>query len=384
VTPRRVLRVITRMNVGGPSLQVTGLMQDLNPDRFEQRLLVGYCADDEQDYLALQDLDLGEIRVPGLGRAVRTRDDARAFRRLVSELRAFRPDIVHTHMTKAGVLGRVAAVLARLRPRPLLVHTFHGHLLGGYFRPTTTRGIVLVERSLARRTDRLVAVGSRVRDDLIQAGIGRPDQYLVVAPGISITSQLTRADARAALGVDCDRPIVVYVGRLTGIKRPDRLVAVAARVLNRVSGALFIIAGDGDLLADTKDRARTLGDSVRFLGVRADVAELLTAADVILLTSDSEGTPVSLIEAAMVGRPAVTTNVGSAGEVVLDGRTGYVVGPDVDALADGVVRLLTQPDLRQRMGSEARGHAVGRFSRARLVADTAGLYEDLVASRSAG
>ncbi len=369
------------MNVGGPSIQVTGLMQDLDPALFEQRLLVGYCGDDEEDYLELHQLDLGAVRVPGLGRAIRLRDDARAFRRVRDEIRAFRPDIVHTHMTKAGVLGRLAALLARLRPRPLLVHTFHGHLLGGYFRPTTARGVVYVERSLARRTDRLVAVGDRVRDELIRAGVGRPEQYTVTAPGVAIRSELTAAEARAALGVGCVDPIVAYVGRLTGIKRPDRLVDVARRVVSRVPEAVFVVVGDGDLLEDTRQQARELGESVRFLGVRPDVADVLVAADVVLLTSDNEGTPVSLIEAGMMGCPAVTTRVGSAGEVVLDGRTGLVVERRSDALAEAVLHLLSHRELRERMGSEARVHTRRHFSRARLVTDTADMYGDLVASR---
>ncbi len=381
MTRQRVLRVIARMNVGGPAVQVTGLMLELDRTRFDQRLLVGECGRDEADYLAVHNLDLGEVRVPGLGRAVRTFDDANALRRLVTELRTFRPDVVHTHTSKAGVLGRVAIGLARVRPRPVVVHTFHGHLLNGYFGSVGTAAVVAVERTLARRTDRLVAVGDRVRDELVAAGIGRPDQYAVVAPGVSIASAPSIADARDELGIAPDASVVAYVGRLTRIKRPDRLVATAKRVLRQVPNAVFIIAGDGDLLAQTRDQARELGDAVRFLGVRREVQVVLAAADVVLLTSDNEGMPVSLIEASMAGRPAVTTAVGSAGEVVLDGRTGFVVDPEVELLADAVVRLLSQPELRERMGAAARGHACERFSRARLVTDTASLYEELLARR---
>jgi len=373
--PKRVLRVIARMNVGGPALQVTGLMLELDSSRFEQRLLIGDCGSDEVDYLELHGLDLGEVRIPGLGRAVKPLDDVRALKRLVQEIRAFRPHVVHTHTAKAGLLGRFAVKLARMRPRPATVHTFHGHLLSGYFGPTTTRAVVAIERLLARRTDRLVAVGARVRDQLLAARVGRPDQFVVVPPGIALAVPPTQADARAMLDVPADAPVVAFVGRLTRVKRPDRLIATAERVVARVPGTVFLVAGDGDLLDATQDQARPLGDAVRFLGIRSDIEAVLAAADVVLLTSDNEGMPVSLIEAAMAGRPSVTTAVGSAGEVVIDGETGLVVDGDADALADATARLLDDEELRRRMGDAARAHGTRSFSRSRLVADTASLYD---------
>ncbi len=376
--PKRVLRVIARMNVGGPALQVTGLMLELDRSRFDQRLLIGDCDQDEVDYLELQSLDVGEVRIPGLGRAVKLLDDVRALRRLVREIREFRPHVVHTHTAKAGLLGRFAVKLARLRPRPAVVHTFHGHLLSGYFGKTTTRAVVTIERVLARRTDRLVAVGIRVRDELLAARIGRAEQYVVVPPGIALAPPPTQADARAMLDVPADSLVVAFVGRLTRVKRPDRLIATAERVVARVPGAVLLVAGDGDLLDATRDQAQPLGDAVRFLGIRSDVEAVLAAADVVLLTSDNEGMPVSLIEAAMAGRPSVTTAVGSAGEVVIDGETGLVIDGDADALADAVVRLLRDADLRERMGEAARAHGAHAFSRSRLVADTANLYDSVL------
>ena len=380
---KRVLRVIARMNVGGPALQVTGLMLELDRSRFEQRLLIGDCGPDEVNYLQLHGLELGEVRIPGLGRAVRPLDDVRALKRLVREIRTFRPHVVHTHTAKAGLLGRFAVKLSGVRPRPATVHTFHGHLLSGYFGPTTTRAVVAIERFLARRTDRLVAVGARVRDQLLAARIGRPEQYVVVPPGIELATPPTPADARAMLDVPADAPVVAFVGRLTRVKRPDRLIATAERVVARVPGTVFLVAGDGDLLDATRDQAQPLGDAVRFLGIRSDVEAVLAAADVVLLTSDNEGMPVSLIEAAMAGRPSVTTAVGSAGEVVIEGETGFVVERDAGALADATARLLSDPDLRRRMGDAARVHGARQFSRARLVADTERLYDSILGAGEA-
>jgi glycosyltransferase involved in cell wall biosynthesis len=371
----RILRVIARMNVGGPALQVTGLTERLDPERFDHRVLVGFVGDDEEDYLDLRAPHLAVTRVPGLGRSPRIDGDVRAFTTLVREMRAFRPDIVHTHTAKAGVLGRLAAEVARV---PARVHTFHGHLLHGYFSPTVTRGVVAVERALAHRTTRLVAVGAQVRDDLLGARIGRASQYVVVPPGIALPPAPERAAARVALDLPTDAPVVVFVARLTAVKRPDRFIAMARLVSADHPDARFVVAGEGTLLADMQRDALPLGDRVRFLGWRSDVEVLYAAADVVVLTSDNEGMPVSLIEAASVGRPAVTTDVGSASEVVLDGETGFVTDDAPDSIAAAVGRLLDDAELRDRMGAAAGLHAQQRFGQQRLVDDTASLYEAIV------
>jgi hypothetical protein len=179
----RVMRVLTRMNVGGPALQASVLMRGLDPARFDQRLYTGLVEPGEADYLDLRADDIRAHRMPRLGRSVRPADDARAIASLVAEMRRFRPHIVHTHMAKAGTLGRTAAVLARV---PARVHTYHGHLLYGYFSPGKTRLVVATERLSARLCDRLVAVGTRVRDELVAARVGRHGQYVVVPPGTTL------------------------------------------------------------------------------------------------------------------------------------------------------------------------------------------------------
>jgi glycosyltransferase involved in cell wall biosynthesis len=294
-------------------------------------------------------------------------------------IRDFRPHVVHTHTAKAGVLGRTAAMLAR---SPVRVHTFHGHLLHGYFSPLVTKGVIAVERAYARRTTRLVAVGARVRDELLAAGIGRPEQYVVVPPGIELPPAPTREAARAALGVIGTVPAVAFVARLTHVKRPDRFADVAERVAAEQPDAVFLVAGEGDCLDDLRGRLASLGDRVRFLGWRRDVETIYAAADMVLLTSDNEGMPVSLIEAASVGCPAVTTRVGSAHEVVLDGQTGLVVDVDAQALARATLQVLGDRALRDRFSNAARVHARDHFSSERLVADTARLYDELTAARS--
>lgn len=351
---RGVVHVIARMNVGGPASIIVRLLEGL-PD---QALLTGDVEPDEADYLRLRSPGTAFTRVPGLGRRVAVSSDARALQFLVAELLRRRPDIVHTHTAKAGVLGRAAAIAARV---PHRVHTFHGHLLRGYFAPRVTRAVVLAERTLARSTDRLVAVGEQVRDDLLSAGIGRADQFAVIPPGVAVRHVPSRADARAALGL-ANGPVVAMVGRLTAVKRPDRLLDVATRLPH----VTFLVAGDGPAL----DGARAAAPrNVRFLGWRSDVEVVHAAADVALLTSDNEGMPVSLIEAALCGTPAVSTDVGSAREVV----TGEVTSTDPEAIAASVLRVLSQPEL----GEQARRFAEARFSVGAMVRAHARLYSEL-------
>ncbi len=374
--PIRILRIIARMNVGGPAWQVSVLTRGLDEHRFESRLVVGDVGEGEADFIALRDPELPVLKIPALGRSVRFGDDLRAFVAIRRAIRDYRPDIVHTHTAKAGVLGRLAAATCRV---PVRVHTFHGHVLHGYFKRWVTRLVRIVEGLLARRTTALVAVGERVRDELLGAGIGRSDQYVVIPPGVALEARPDRVSARNGLGLPLNRPLVLFVGRLTAVKRPDRLIEAMALVLDTRPDAVLAIAGEGELLEETRSRAEPLGESVRFLGWQRDIAGLYAAADCMVLTSDNEGMPVTLIEAAMAGVPSVTTDVGSAREVVLDGVTGLVVAPDAAAVADGLVRLLDN-DLRHRMGAAARARAEAEFDTRRLITDHESLYERLVAA----
>ena len=369
------MRVIARMNVGGPALQVAGLLEGMDPQRFDHRVMTGSVGPDEGDYLELRAPDLPVTRIDGLGRSPDALGDVRALVSLVREVRAFRPHIVHTHTAKAGVLGRLAA---RICSVPAVVHTFHGHLLHGYFSPAVTQAVVRTERLLARSSTRLVAVGEQVRDDLIAAGIGRLEQYSVVPPGLALPPSPSREAARAALDLPPEAVVAVLVARLTTIKRPERFVELARRLADRHPDALFVVVGEGDLLPALQQCA---GPNVRFLGWRGDVETVYAATDLVVLTSDNEGMPVSLIEAALSGVPAVSTRVGSVAEVVADGETGLLVGTDVAELAAGVDRLLTDVELRKRFAAASAPRARVLFGRDRLVADTEALYEQIAVEK---
>jgi glycosyltransferase involved in cell wall biosynthesis len=376
VPPIRVLQVIDRLNVGGPALLVTAVSDGLDPARFDHRLLVGAVGPEEGDYAALRAPDVSAEPIVGLGREPDARRDFQALYEISRVVRQFRPHVVHTHKAKAGVLGRTAAWTHRV---PATVHTFHGHLLTGYFSPAKTRVVVNVERTFARGTTRLVAVGAQVRDDLLEARVGRRAQYVVVPPGTGFPSVPDRDDARRRLSLPLEVPVVAFVGRLTGVKRPERFVDAAIQLSVTRPTARFLVAGEGELLDSLRERARPLGDRIRFLGWCSNVEQVYAASDVVMLTSDNEGMPVSLIEAAAIGVPAVTTRVGSAPEVVLDGVTGLVTGTDAMDLADAAGRLLDDDQLRRRLGEAARLHAFEHFGAARLVDDMSRLYEEVAA-----
>lgn len=370
----RVLQLIARLNVGGPATQVLALAEGLDPTRFEVRVATGVVDSAEADYLALRAPDLPVDMIPGLGRALRSGADARALAGIAALVRRFRPHVVHTHTAKAGMLGRLVSASYGLPT----VHTFHGHLLHGYFGPSATRGVVTAERWLASRTDRLITVGERVRDELLAAGVGRPERYLALPPGVDAPDAPARREARRRLDIEPGRPTVAFVGRLTRIKRPDRLLEAFAEVQVSDGPPLLLVAGDGEMRSELELEASRRDLPVRFLGWRGDVGTIHAAADVAVLTSDNEGMPVSLIEAAHCGVPAVATDVGSVREVVIDGVTGALVPTDAAAVAEALTRWLADPERLAAAGSAARDRARERFSTAGLAAATAAVYEDVV------
>ncbi|MDH2424136.1 glycosyltransferase [Sphaerisporangium sp. TRM90804] len=368
------MEIIARMS-GGAAHHVIGLHQRRDTGGFDHRVFTGHVSDGEGDLMRLRGASVPVHRVPGLGRSVMPAADLRAMFHLVRAMRAFRPHVVHTRTAKAGALGRVAASLAGVGAAR--AHVFHGHLLDGYFSPPRRLAYVQTERMLAKLSDRLVTVGTRVRDDLLAEGIGRPEQYVVIPPGVRLGPVPERAAARAALGLPQDVPVVAYVARLTQVKRPDRFAAVAEAVLRRVPECRFAVCGGGDLAADFGRRVAPFAGSVHLLGWRGDVETVYGAADVAVLTSDNEGTPLTLIEAGMAGLPSVCTRVGSVAEVVRDGQTGLLAGRDAAELAAHVTRLLDDAALARRMGEAARAWTASAFGLDRLASETEALYRSL-------
>ena len=368
----KVMRIIARMNVGGPAVQVSGLMRGFDAHVFEQELVTGYCAADEADYLEKVATDVKAIRIDGLGRSIKPRADLTALFAIIKEIRRFKPDVIHTHTAKAGVIGRIASILSG--HKSVRVHTFHGHLLNGYFGAGKTKLVILVEKFLALFTVQLLAVGAKVRDDLIAAGIGNQSKFGVMPPGLQLAEVPSRTSARKELGLNHDAVYCAFIGRITQIKRPDRFLDVVAEIKSCGIDLHFIVAGAGELLAYCQVRASTENLPITFLGWREDIEVVLAAADFVVLTSDNEGTPLSLIQAGMVGIPVVATNVGSTNEIVVNGETGLLTDLSVKELSDAVAKVATDSALRAKMGSAGKEYTLARYGVDRLVKDHQDLY----------
>lgn len=376
----RVMRIIARMNVGGPAVQVSGLMRGFDSIRFDQKLVTGFCAADESDYLETVATDVTATRIKGLGRSISPRADLAAFLQVVREIRTFRPHIIHTHTAKAGVIGRIASLVSG--HRSVRVHTYHGHLLHGYFGKFKTSLVILIERFLALFTTKLLAVGKKVMDDLLAVHIGNAKKFAVMPPGLQLGVLPTRVEACTTLGLDPSLRYCAFIGRITKIKRPDRFLDVVALINSQNTNLHFIVAGAGDLLEYCRERSANEGLPVTFLGWREDIETVLAASDLVLLTSDNEGTPLSLIQAGMAKLPIVATRVGSIDEIVVNGETGFLTDLSPQSLADSVMNLVSSESLRHEMGAKAHNYTIQRYGVERLVKDHQQLYEKLLNDRA--
>lgn len=381
----RVLRVIARMNVGGPAYNVAILTGRLDPERYETLLVHGRLGPGEGSFEQLaRDEGCRVRRVEELSPTVRPLADLRALLKLIRIVRTFRPDIVHTHTAKAGFIGRAAAFLGR-RPRPVIVHTYHGHVLEGYFGPVKTGFYRFLERMFGRVSDCLIGVSQATIDDLVRLRVAPRERFRRLSIGLDLSrfaqaARSTGEEFRVAISVPSDCVLLLYTGRLVPIKRVDLLLVALAKI--RASGASVHLAviGDGELRTDLEGAAKTLGvdDHVSFVGYLADTVPATAASDVAVLASDNEGTPVALIEAAAAALPSVATRVGGVPEVVTE-HAGRLVAPgDASAIAAVVLELVSNPLLRREMGKRAQYHVNEQFSSTRLLRDVEKMYEELL------
>jgi glycosyltransferase involved in cell wall biosynthesis len=363
--PAKVMQIIARMNVGGPAVLVADLMRNLDPSRFETRLVTGYCDENESDYLDEVAIDIKAIRVPGFGRSISFIKDLKVFFVLIREIRRFKPDVVHTHTAKAGVLGRVAAFFAR--PSAKRIHTFHGHLLNGYFDSRKVQMLILVEKTLRLITYKFVAIGNVVKADLVTVGIAKNSKFEVIYPGLQDLKLYPKLDARKILSLDPEKIYVVFIGRLTQIKRPDRLIDLGRSLKVKHPRTGIIVAGAGELLEELTAQSESESLPITFLGWRNDIDMILSASDIVVLCSDSEGIPLTLIQASQAGLPIVSTNVGSVTDIVLDGVTGILTEVSASGLIQGVSKLLDDSELRARLGQAGQIRARELFSSQAMV-----------------
>jgi len=381
VEPIRVMRIIARLNIGGPAVHVSLLTAGLNDAEFQSLLAAGQIGEAEGDmgYLARQ-MGVEPVIIPSLQREVSPLADLKALLALVRLMREYRPQIVHTHTAKAGLVGRLAARLTRV---PVVIHTFHGHVFHGYFGRAKTWLFLTLERLSAHWTDVILTISECLREELIGYRIAPAGKIRVVPLGLPLDQFSDLDDERGAMRSELvcstDTPLVGMIGRLVPIKRHE-LFLEAARVITAENPQVkFLIVGDGERRAELEEMAAELGlaDAVRFTGWRADLPVIYADLDVVVIASRNEGTPVSIIEAMAAGVPVVSTAVGGVPDLLCEGKFGELVEPeDAAALAEGIQKALRRgKDDRVDM---ARQWAYDQYGGARLIDDIRTLYRELL------
>lgn len=398
----KIVRIIARLNVGGPARHVTWLTAALQDASCRSVLIAGTVPEGEQDmgYFAA-DHGVEPIFIPEMSRELSALDSI-SFIKIARCLFREKPDIVHTHTAKAGTLGRMAALFYRIvsRKEVRVVHTYHGHVFHSYYGRLLTNLFLVIERFLARfATDRIVTISPQQRFDICETfRVGKPEQYEVIELGIDFTpfenSPADRDSFRTEIGLETGEFAVGFVGRITGIKNLPMLIEAARQLQEsgRSAGLRFVVIGDGNLRDDivAEAEARGLGSLFVFAGNRTDTGRFYAGLDAVALTSLNEGTPLSLIEAMASGKPVIGTSVGGVADLVgevMDKSGGLtihergltVASGDALSLADGILRLKADEDLRARLASAGSSFVRSRYGMDRLVRDVRRLYEELTA-----
>jgi glycosyltransferase involved in cell wall biosynthesis len=391
---KKLVRIIGRMNGGGPARQVAYLHRALRAS-FDTRLIVGAIEDGEQDMRYLLQDASGVLEVPSMSRSVRGWSDLVSLVRITRILLREKPDIVHTHTAKAGVIGRIAALLSGV---PIRIHTYHGNVFQGYFGMIATRLIMATERLLNRFTTRVIAISDSQAEELAERfHVARRPQIAIVRNGFDLRTladlDRLRGQARRHLNLSDDDRLVVWAGRLVPIKNLPLLLEVVG-LADRLPQVKFLVAGDGPLRQQVETAAAHSRGNLQFLGWQKDIKPLLAAADMVLLTSRNEGTPAFLIEAMAAGKPFIATAVGGVVDLAAPplreisqhcraAANGFLTPADPQAILSCIERLAHSPQLAAKMGAAGRSFALANHAQERLAEEITGLYRQLLAGSKA-
>lgn len=346
----KVLQIITRVNQGGTARWLEKLTLELTSPDWESVLVAGAVGKNEIEDACFEKLQ--GIKVHQLGKSKGPLKDFLALIELRKLLKMHNPDVVNTHTSKAGVLGRIA--VSTIQNRNIrVIHTFHGHLLYGYFSKPLTNLIILIEKLMSRFTDQYIVAGKTVRDQLIEVGIGDDLKYSIIYPGVSTPVKLDSHSLRRKYGIPQESIVIGWMGRFEGIKAPFRVLELAEHFPKMV----FLMAGNGSLFETVKSMA----PSNLLLPGWSDANEIWSISDIALLTSENEALPIALIEAGLNGIPSVAEDVGSVSEVVLDEQTGYLC-KTFEQRVQALSTLTRNSYLRAEMGEKANIHCSSSFS----------------------
>ena len=360
----KVLIVIARLNVGGTAQYISELSKGLQSKGYEVLVATGFVQGAEVEDKVAESLPLH--RIASLGRKISPSRDWQARKELAEVIELFKPDVVYSHTFKAGLIARTIATDI---PR---IHAFHGHLLDEpELRGWKVALVKAFEARLAKRSDLLVTVGKRVSKELLAVGVGNPDKYRSIAPGVRALNLLERDQVLRELGLQNEwRTIAVWLARVTAVKAPLRVIELA----KHFPDTLFLMAGGGDLLEEVKRKAP---ENLKVLGWQS-AEKMWSIADIAISTSENEGMPVALIEAQLAGIPVVAMGVGSVEEVIEDGQTGFVVAKWGDEFFAKLSQLLLEESLRREMSKAAKGLASTKFAPERLIADHIKLFDEVL------
>jgi glycosyltransferase involved in cell wall biosynthesis len=378
----KILRIIARLNIGGPALHVIILNSELDSGRYVSQLVTGIESPAEGNmYDVAEEKGVHPIVIDALGREIFFKEDFRALIKLIRLINIEKPDIVHTHTAKAGTLGRIAAKLTGV---PVIIHTFHGHVFHSYFGFFKSKFFLWLERLLAKFTNVIITVGEQQRREIIQYKVAEQEKVVSIPLGLDLKPFVnTKTDPnllRRELSLPRQTLLVGIVARLVPIKNHLCFLESARLILQNFDNVRFLIIGDGELRTYLEQKTRDLGleSRVIFMGFQHDLVKIYASLDIVTLSSFNEGLPVALIEAMAAGKPVISTNVGGVGDLILDGDNGLLVpSNDPAALAEAILYLLRNPERRKMMGGAGKKKAYPLFDKNRLLGDIDKLYRKL-------
>lgn len=378
----KILNIITRLNIGGASIHVVEISQMFNDGIYSSTVLYGDVESNESDMLYLaKEYDFPMINLPTMGRSINLLQDIMLIPKVYKLIRRLKPDIVHTHTAKAGLVGRIAARLAGV---PVILHTFHGNNFRGYFGKLMSLISVNLERALAMISTRIIAISDQQRDELLRFRICKADKLKVIHLGFEfskiIHDESHKGMFKAAFGIPAEGSLVGFVGRLTAIKNPFTFIDIARRVLKNRDDVFFAFVGDGELSESLKAEVRSLGlqERIIFTGFIKDLRPLYADMDALLLSSLNEGTPVAIIEAMANKVPVLASRVGGVPNLIKDGISGKLYSyHDKEGFAEGLAEVLTDADLCQRITQQAWQDISERYSAQRLKSELELLFQEL-------
>ena len=389
----KVIHVITRFDKGGSAENTFLTVRGLDKEKYDVMLIRGLSQESrmsEQEAAAVEknltEAEKNGIRIITLPELVRNISPVSDFKTLFSLINIFRqerPDIVHTHTSKAGILGRWAAFFAKV---PIIVHTPHGHVFWGYFNRLKTSAFVFFERLTARITDRIITLTEQEKKEHLRFAIASEGEFTVIHSGVDLTgfsnAKVDAPEMRKKLGIPEESFVVGTVGRLTPVKGHRYLIEAAAELVRQKTDILFVFLGDGELLNDLTEMASALGikDHVKFLGWRPDVADVMATFDIFVLPSLNEGMGKVLVEAMAMAKPIIASNVGGIHDLITDGENGLLVSPaDHEAIADAILSLYRDPAKTKRLCEKGKAIAAG-YSADAMIQKIDHLYDEVISA----